>query len=200
MFSSFQSCVAEGGNECCSIRWGSGRSDWRPTASIAARAAFPSAASRCSRLPAGRGPSGWEVRPLTDINRELTARYRLPADVEGKVSGFAFVAGALDNGEIALAQIGALLLRFPDPPRLAKDMAPSADAASLARQLFFIGLLKADAAWVAQHPRTGTRPIRAGSRSCRTSRRRPRRPAPDGRRGRSMSRYGRLRSNLRWIS
>ena len=111
-----------------------------------------------ARLPAGRGPSAWEVRPLTDINRELTARYGLPVDVEGKASGFAFVAGALDNGEIALAQIGGLLLRFPDPPRLAKDMAPSADAVSLARELFFSGLLKADAEWVAQHPRTGTPP------------------------------------------
>jgi hypothetical protein len=59
----------------------------------------------------------------------------------------------LEAGDIARAQVAALLLRLPDPP------APGeADPRRLTRELAACGMLKADDGWDEQHPRTGTAP------------------------------------------
>lgn len=72
-----------------------------------------------------------------------------------KREGFAAIAKALECGDVALAQIAAVLLQFPDPPMLAK--AEGLDPAALAAELFRSGLLKGD--WDPdKHPRTGTPP------------------------------------------
>ena len=74
----------------------------------------------------------------------------------GKQGGLEAVARALDRGNLALASIGAVLLRFPDPPALTKD-APPRGSAELAAQLAAEGLLKAD--WdSSKHPRVGAPP------------------------------------------
>ena len=68
----------------------------------------------------------------------------------------AVVARALERNDLALAQIAALLLQFPDPPSLTKDYSAQG-AAALAWQLIESGLLKAD--WdSAKHPRAGEPP------------------------------------------
>jgi hypothetical protein len=66
------------------------------------------------------GGDAWTVRPIDDLNRELSARYGLPIDAATKREGFAAVAKALERGDLALAQIAAVLLQFPDPRSLAK--------------------------------------------------------------------------------
>jgi len=99
---------------------------------------------------------GWRARPDADLNLELSARYRLPVDVVGKSHGLNRIADALERGDLALAQIGALLLQMPDPPALGKALGGD-DAWDLAMQLAASGLLKAD--WdETKHPRTGTPP------------------------------------------
>ena len=101
------------------------------------------------------GGNSWTVRPIDDLNRELGARYGLPIDAATKREGFAVVAKALERRDLALAQIAALLLQFPDPPSLAK--AEGHDRAALAAELLRSGLLKGD--WDPdKHPRTGTPP------------------------------------------
>ena len=66
------------------------------------------------------------------------------------------MARALERNDLALAQIAALLLQFPDPPSLTKDSSAQG-AAAIARQLMECGLLKTD--WdSASHPRTGEPP------------------------------------------
>jgi len=103
------------------------------------------------------GQVHWSVRPATELDDELTARYSLPIDVTTKVGGMAKVAKALDRGDLALAGIAAVLLQFPDPP-LGKGILPTANGwMALAVELAASGLLKGD--WdPAKHPRTGERP------------------------------------------
>ena len=68
------------------------------------------------------------------------------------------VAAALTNGELARAQIAALLLQLPDPPPAAIAQPDGLEKRRLARDLAACGLLKADADWDDKHPRTGAPP------------------------------------------
>ena len=59
----------------------------------------------------------WTRRDGGELSRELSKLYGLPLDCERKGGALDAVAAALTNRELARAQIGALLLRLPDPPR-----------------------------------------------------------------------------------
>ncbi len=95
------------------------------------------------RSPRPGGGDSWTVPPSDELDRDLSACYGLPIDVAAKRDGLAGVARALERGDMALAKIAALLLRFPDPPSLAKD-APERGSLELAARLFESGLLKGD--------------------------------------------------------
>ena len=58
----------------------------------------------------------WGRHDERDLSRELSKRYGFPLDIERKRKGVDVVAAALANGELARAQIAALLLQLPDPP------------------------------------------------------------------------------------
>lgn len=106
-----------------------------------------------------RDASGaWTPRETRDVNPALSRRYGLPIDIAAKDKGLRAVAAALGKGEIARAQIAALLLQLPDPPP--PDLRPPDEpsALALARELAACGLLKADADWDEAHPRTGEAP------------------------------------------
>jgi hypothetical protein len=94
----------------------------------------------------------WELRPVCDLNRDLSKRYGLPIDINPKAGGLAAIARALNRGDILHAQIVALHLQFPDPPGLAKIAHNAREFVELARQLRASGLLKGD--WdPLKHPR-----------------------------------------------
>lgn len=57
----------------------------------------------------------WATRDEHDVGRDLSRVYGFPVDVRAKMAGFGAVARALQNGDIAKAQITALLLRLPEP-------------------------------------------------------------------------------------
>jgi hypothetical protein len=98
----------------------------------------------------------WTPRPVAERDEALAQVYGLPIDSATKQGRLEAVARALDRGDLALASIGAVLLRLPDPPALTKD-APPRDSAELAAQLAAEGLLKAD--WdPSKHPRVGAPP------------------------------------------
>src|ERR1700742_1846942 len=69
----------------------------------------------------------FEPRGIGAINEDLSQRYGGSVDVATRASGFLFVASHLQKGERVLSQIGALLLRFPDPPRETSDIAESTE-------------------------------------------------------------------------
>ena len=58
----------------------------------------------------------WTRRDERDLNRELSKLYGFPLDFGRKRRRIDAVAAALGNGELARAQIAALLLQLPDPP------------------------------------------------------------------------------------
>jgi hypothetical protein len=104
------------------------------------------------------GADSWVVRPDDELNSALGNLYGLPIDIAEKRDRLAGVAKALQSGELALAKIATLLLRFPDPPSLAKS-APERGTVELATQLFDSGLFKGD--WdPAKHPRREEAPNR----------------------------------------
>ena len=66
---------------------------------------------------------------------------------------------ALSNGELARAQIAALLLQIPDPPASAGGRPDKlGESGASPDELVACGLLKADADWDDKHPRTGEPP------------------------------------------
>jgi len=106
-----------------------------------------------------RGANGqWTRRDERDLNPELSKLYGFTLDVGRKRTGVDAVAAALSNGELARAQIAALLLRLPDPPKSAGRQLEKLEKHHLADDLVSCGLLKADADWDQEHPRTGEPP------------------------------------------
>jgi hypothetical protein len=77
---------------------------------------------------------------------------------ESKRGGLEAVAAALTNGEIARAQIAALLLQLPDPPASTSAQSVDLQKRRLARDRIVCGLLKANAVRDAMRPRTGEPP------------------------------------------
>jgi DNA-binding Lrp family transcriptional regulator len=67
------------------------------------------------------GPPRWAPRALDEINHDLSALYGLPIDASEKFAGIVAVAGALNRGNVPLAQMLLLQQRLPDPSGLAKS-------------------------------------------------------------------------------
>jgi hypothetical protein len=98
----------------------------------------------------------WSVRPIDEINDELTALYQLPIDVAGKANALAFIATAVNRGDLAMAAIATVQIQFPDPPPLAKRDESDEELTRRAAELHQSGLLKF---WdPAKHPRAGAPP------------------------------------------
>lgn len=90
------------------------------------------------------GQDQWRLRPASDLNRDLSACYGLPVEVDQKIDGLVGVGQALSRGDIMHAQIATLHSEFPNPPPLAKSTQTLDDVLDLARQLRSSGMLKAD--------------------------------------------------------
>ncbi len=98
----------------------------------------------------------WAVRPIAELNDELTGCYRLPIDIASKANALALIAHALNRGDWAMAAIAAVQMQIPDPPSLAKGPEKRDDIVRRARELARSGLLKI---WEPEeHPRAGTPP------------------------------------------
>ena len=101
----------------------------------------------------------WAVRPVAELNNELSACYRIPVDIAAKLGALTLIANALNRGDMAMAAIAAVQMQFPDPPPLAKGAEAVDEIIRRAAELCRGGLLKAD--WdPTKHPRTGEPPNR----------------------------------------
>ena len=109
-------------------------------------------------LLARNAKHAWTRRDEGDLSRELSKLYGFPLDLGRKRRGVDAVAAALSNGELARAQIAALLLQLPDPPAAAGARLGDLEKRRLALELAAGGVLKADADWDDKHPRTGAPP------------------------------------------
>ncbi|MDE3177639.1 MAG: hypothetical protein KGM15_16180 [Pseudomonadota bacterium] len=97
----------------------------------------------------------WTMRPALDLNPALSEIYGFPVDIAAKRVGLSTVASALNDSELARAQVATLFLHLPEPP---DPRAAPVEKRRLALDLASCGLLKVDADWDAKHPRTGTAP------------------------------------------
>jgi hypothetical protein len=100
----------------------------------------------------------WKARDERDLGHDLSRVYGFRVDAQAKMTGFGVVAKALQDRNLAKAQIAALLLRLPDPPSRAGGALGKSAEQRLYYDLVSCGLLKADADWDEKHPRTGSPP------------------------------------------
>jgi hypothetical protein len=97
----------------------------------------------------------WAVRPISELNEELSAQYGLPIDVAAKANALALIAAALNRGDLAMAAIATVQMQFPDPP-LTKGRETENELSRRGLELHRSGLLKF---WDPEkHPRAGTPP------------------------------------------
>jgi hypothetical protein len=98
------------------------------------------------------GRDEWRVRDCDDLSKEMTRQFGLPVDMSSKMGGLRAIANALNEGDMARAQIATLLLRIPNPPSLSKGAPSRQEMIKLAGELQWGGVLKVD--WDPdQHPR-----------------------------------------------
>jgi hypothetical protein len=101
---------------------------------------------------ARNGGVEWRVRSADGIARDLSKNYGMPVAVSAKMSGIAAIARALNDRNLAHAQIATLLLKFPDPPDMMESQPRVGGVIDLAKQLHASDLLNRD--WdPAKHPR-----------------------------------------------
>jgi hypothetical protein len=96
------------------------------------------------------GKDTWQPRDCDEISIEIGAHYGPPINMSSKRGGLKAIANALNEGDIARAQIATVLLGIPDPPQLSKSAAPREATIKLIRDLHWSGLLKWDPD---EHPR-----------------------------------------------
>jgi hypothetical protein len=104
------------------------------------------------RTECSDGRVEWQVRSQNQLDPALSKIYGVSVNFGAKMSGASIVARALTDGDLAFAQIAALLLQLPDPPLSKRGKALADQSNEFAGRLQMSGLLKAD--WDPQkHPR-----------------------------------------------
>ncbi len=94
----------------------------------------------------------WQPRDCEELSDEIAAHYGLPIDISPKTGGLKAIANALNERNVARAQIATVLLGIPDPPRLSKNVRSREEMIKLIRDLHWSGLIKED--WDPnEHPR-----------------------------------------------
>jgi hypothetical protein len=98
------------------------------------------------------GRERWEPRDSGELSKAIGASFGVPIDMSSKMGGVRAIANALNDGDLARAQIATVLLAIPDLPDLAKDACSPADVKRFVDELQSSGLIKAD--WDPdEHPR-----------------------------------------------
>ena len=100
----------------------------------------------------------WSRPDKAHVSLTLSRLYGFSIDITRKCNGLNVVAAALESGQVARAQIAALLLQLPDPPAAEKSADSERDRGRLARGLIACGLIKAEDGWDEEHPRLGAAP------------------------------------------
>jgi hypothetical protein len=103
-------------------------------------------------LKQSRDECRWEPRNCEQLSKQLGADFGLPIDMSSKIGGLRAICNALNDGDLARAQIATVLLAIPDPPPLVKSTRSRKDVIKFIRDLDWSGMIKAD--WDSdEHPR-----------------------------------------------
>jgi hypothetical protein len=84
----------------------------------------------------------WAPRESEELSAALSKAYGLPVDVSPKQRAFLAIARALNECDVARAQLATLFAHFPDLPQLAKRTPSPNEIVKLALALDWAGLLK----------------------------------------------------------
>ncbi len=90
------------------------------------------------------GIDRWEPRDCGDLSKQLGKQLGLPIDISSKAGGLKAISNALNEGDVARAQIATVLLGIPDPPSLVKGVSARTEMIKFIRDLDRSGLVKAD--------------------------------------------------------
>lgn len=82
----------------------------------------------------------WEPRDCAELSEQIETDTGLPIDMTAKMGGLGAISHALNEGDIARAQIATVLLGIPDP--LSNGPTTSDDLLKFVRDLAWSGLLK----------------------------------------------------------
>jgi hypothetical protein len=84
-----------------------------PGLSFNEQGVFVSDVPLLTRTPGIGARNCWTVRPINEINEDLTTVYRLSIDLGDKAGALALIAKALNHGDLTLAAVAAAQMRFP---------------------------------------------------------------------------------------
>jgi len=90
----------------------------------------------------------WHLRDCEELSKQIGVHYGLPIDMLSKTGGLRAIANALNESDVARAQIGTVLLGIPDP--LSKRVCSRDQMIKLIRDLHWSGMIKWDPD---EHPR-----------------------------------------------
>lgn len=94
----------------------------------------------------------WEPRDCGELSKQVGKQFGLPIDFSSKAGGLKAISNALNEGNVARAQIATVLLAIPEPPALAKGKPAPDVMIKFIRDLYWSGMIKAD--WDSdEHPR-----------------------------------------------
>lgn len=98
------------------------------------------------------GNDYWQPIDSEQLSEDIGKQFDLPIDMSRKKGGLKTIADALNAGDVARAQIAAVLLGIPNPPRLFKNASARDDMIKFIRDLHWSGMIKTD--WNPdEHPR-----------------------------------------------
>ena len=81
------------------------------------------------------GSERWEPRECGRLSEEISAQFGFPINVSSKMGGVRAISNALNEGDVARAQIATVLLGIPDLPVLSDGVHNRADQIALIRDL-----------------------------------------------------------------
>ncbi len=99
------------------------------------------------------GRDVWRPRDCSGLSKQLGSSYGLPIDMSSKMGGLNAISRALNEGDIARAQVATVLLGIPEPPTLAKNRPSRNELIKFIRDLHWSELIKWDPD---EHPRWPT--------------------------------------------
>jgi len=90
------------------------------------------------------GDQRWEPRDCEQLSHEIGSEFGLPIDLSKKAGGLKAICNALNEGDVARAQIATVLLGIPEPPHLTKRVRSESEMITFIRDLHWSGLIKRD--------------------------------------------------------
>ncbi len=90
------------------------------------------------------GRARWEPRDNNHLSKQLSTASGIPIDMASKSGGLKAICNALNDGDVARAQIATVLLSVPEPPPLSKTRRSRDDMIKFICDLHWSGMIKWD--------------------------------------------------------